>query len=80
MISSLQGESGRPIKFIEVSDDGTLSVTAEAMGALEGHQNRKIAVVTFCGPVRSGKSYLCNRIMGVSYAKAGDAAFEVAGP
>ena len=80
MYSSLGGGggSGQPINFIEVSSDGTLSVTAEAMSTLEGHQNRKIAVVTFCGPVHSGKSYLCNQVMGMSYGKPGDAALEVA--
>ena len=78
MDTSIQKGRSKPIKFIEVGPDGSLSVTAEAMSALEGHQNRKIAVVTFCGPVKSGKSYLCNQILGVSYNKPGDAAFEVA--
>lgn len=78
MISSNQGASGgRPIPFIEVGPDRSLSVTAEAMSTLEGHQNRKISVVTFCGPANTGKSYLCNRVMDLEYKKAGDAAFEV---
>lgn len=48
------------------------------MSTLEGHQNRKISVVTFCGPSGTGKSYLCNKVMGLTYGKPGDAAFEVA--
>lgn len=83
MISSIldkASQGGRPIRFIDLAPDGTLSVTAEAMSTLEGHQNRKISVVTFCGPARTGKSYLCNKVMGVNYAKPGDAAFQVAAP
>lgn len=82
MISSIldRAGGGRPISFIEVAADGTLSVTAEAMSTLEGHQNRKISVVTFCGPASTGKSYLCNKVMGLSYGKPGDAAFEVSAP
>lgn len=70
---------GKPIQFIEVSSDGTLSITAEAMSALEGHQNRKISVVTFCGPLSTGKSYLCNKVLGTSYSSPKDTAFQVSG-
>ena len=48
------------------------------MSALEGHQNRKISVVTFCGPLRTGKSYLSNRVLGINFTSPKDAAFAVA--
>lgn len=35
-----------------------------AMTALEKHQSRNIAVVAVTGPEKSGKSFLCNRILG----------------
>ena len=60
----MEADQGRPIKFIDISEDGEFSVTAEAMYALEGHQSRKLAVVTVAGPFQTGKSYLCNRILG----------------
>ena len=56
-------EQGKAIKFIEISDDGEFSVTAESMFVLEKHQSRKIAVVAVGGPHKTGKSFLCNRIL-----------------
>lgn len=55
---------GKPIKLIEISEDGDFSVTTEGMYALEKHQSRKIAVVTVAGPHHTGKSFLCNLIVG----------------
>ena len=55
---------GEPIKFVDISPDGQFSVTAEAMSMLEKHQARKIAVVAVAGPHKTGKSFLCNRMLG----------------
>ena len=57
-------KGGKPIKFIEISNQGKLSVTADGMDALEKHQSKKISVVTVAGPYHSGKSFLCNRYVG----------------
>jgi len=57
-------DGGYPMQFIELAEDGSLQVTVDAMNTLEGQQNRKISVVTFCGPQSTGKSFLANRIIG----------------
>jgi hypothetical protein len=43
-------KEGKPIKFVEIDQDGQFSVTPEAMSALEKHQARKLAVVAVAGP------------------------------
>lgn len=55
--------AGQAIPFIEIIGDGHLQVSAEAMNALEKHQTRKIAVVSFCGVLASGKSFLANQLL-----------------
>lgn len=56
--------NGKPIPFIEIGEDGCFSVSAYAMTALEKHQSRNVAVVSVTGPENTGKSFLCNRILG----------------
>ena len=57
-------KSGKPIKLIEITGQGELSVTADGMDALEKHQSKKISVLTVAGAFHSGKSFLCNRFLG----------------
>lgn len=42
-------ETQRSIKFVEVNDDETLSMGAEAMKVLSNLKTRKICVVSFAG-------------------------------
>ena len=49
-LKSNPSRDGKPIKFVDIGHDGQLSVTPEAMSALEKHQARKLAVVAVAGP------------------------------
>ena len=56
-------DSGKPIPFITIDPNGHFSVSSEAMLLLENLNDKKVSVLTIAGPYRSGKSFLCNRIL-----------------
>ena len=53
------------IEFIHIDDEGTFSVTPEAMAFLGSLPREKhVKVIFVAGPYRTGKSFLMNRMLG----------------
>ena len=53
----------RPIKLVDIKDDGLFELTSEGISFLSSLKNQKISVLSITGPYRSGKSFLANLIM-----------------
>ncbi len=53
----------RPIKLVDIKDDGLFEITSEGISFLSSLKNQSIAVLSVTGPYRSGKSFLANLIM-----------------
>ena len=53
----------RPIKLVDIKDDGLFEITPEGISFLSSLKNQSIAVLSVTGPYRSGKSFLANLIM-----------------
>lgn len=54
---------GKPIPFITIDSNGAFTISPEAMICLDNFSSKRLAVVTIAGPYRSGKSFLCNRLL-----------------
>ena len=54
---------GKAIPFIQIDVNGNFTVSSEAMLLLESLNQKSISVITIAGPYRSGKSFLCNRLL-----------------
>ena len=57
-------EQGKAIKLAELTPEGEFRVSDEAMNALQGMGDKKVAPIVIGGPWRSGKSFLANRLVG----------------
>ena len=53
----------RPIKLVDIKEDGIFEITSEGISFLSSLKNQTIAVLSVTGPYRSGKSFLANLIM-----------------
>ena len=53
----------RPIKLVDIKEDGIFEITSEGIRFLSSLKNQTIAVLSVTGPYRSGKSFLANLIM-----------------
>ena len=53
----------RPIKLVDIKEDGMFEITSEGISFLSSLKNQNIAVLSVTGPYRSGKSFLANLIM-----------------
>ena len=53
----------RPIKLVDIKEDGMFEITSEGISFLSSLKNQTIAVLSVTGPYRSGKSFLANLIM-----------------
>ena len=53
----------RPIKLVDIKEDGLFEITSEGISFLSSLKNQSIAVLSVTGPYRSGKSFLANLIM-----------------
>ena len=53
----------RPIKLVDIKEDGLFEITSEGISFLSSLKNQTIAVLSVTGPYRSGKSFLANLIM-----------------
>ena len=54
---------GSPVLFIEIVQNGKFQFTEKAKSFLRKYKDKRISVISICGPQRSGKSFLANAIL-----------------